>query len=283
MKSARVLGNTMRYVEVGSGPPVLFLHGNPTSSYLWRRVLGPVADLGYRCLALDLIGMGQSDRPALEYRLTDHITHVEGFLDAVGLARPVVVGHDWGAVIGLDLARRHPDRIRGVAVCEGHLHPIDSWADMDDGGRELFSTLRQPVVGERMVIDENFFVETVLPSGVARTLSADEMDSYRQPFLEPVARRPIWRWIQEIPIEGQPADVAAIVTANQDVLTDPRMPTLVLHGEPGAVIGHREVQWCRAHGRGMTIVGVGVGTHFLPEDQPAAIAGAIGRWLATDF
>jgi haloalkane dehalogenase len=274
-----VLKSQLHYREVGSGPVVLFLHGNPTSSYLWRNVLGRVAEDGWRCMALDLIGMGRSGKPDLEYRLVDHIRYVDAFIDAIGLSEVALVGHDWGAVIALDRLRRFPERTRGVAFLEGHIHPVATWDDMGDGAA-LFRQLRTPGLGEQLIFEDNVFLETVLQSGTARRLSAAEMDAYRSPFPDPESRRPILRWVQEIPIEGEPSDVAAVVTANQDVLADPDRPTLLIHAEPGAVIGLAEVEWCRRNGRAMTISSVGSGTHFLPEDHPSEIARATRRWLA---
>ncbi|GAA1709807.1 haloalkane dehalogenase [Kribbella yunnanensis] len=281
MRSAtvEVRGSWLHYVEVGAGDPVLFLHGNPTSSYLWRNVIDEVARAGWRCIALDLIGMGGSGKPILDYRLVDHLGYVEAFIDALGLSDLTVVGHDWGAVIALDHARRFRSRVRRVAFMEGHLHAIDRWSDLDEGSRELFQRLRTPGVGEQLIIQENFFVEEVLPAGILRTLSQEELDAYRAPYRDPAARLPVWRWPQEIPIEGVPADVAAIVTANQAVLADPELPKLLLHATPGAVIGPAEVAWCREHGRALTIVDIGPGTHFLPEDRPAEIAAALSEWL----
>ncbi|MFF1819067.1 haloalkane dehalogenase [Kribbella sp. NPDC058245] len=281
MKSARVevLGSWLQYVEVGAGDPVLFLHGNPTSSYLWRKVVGAVARTGRRCIALDLIGMGDSGKPAIDYRLVDHLSFVEAFVETLGLSELTLVGHDWGAVIALDYARRFRDRVRGVAFLEGHLHPIDRWSDLDEGGRELFHKLRTPGVGEQLIIQENFFVEEVLPAGILRTLSQEELDAYRAPYRDPAARLPVWRWPQEIPIEGVPADVAAIVTANQSVIADPDLPKLLLHATPGAVIGPAEVAWCREHGQALTIVDLGPGSHFLPEDRPTEIVAALTDWL----
>lgn len=274
-----VRGSWLHYLEVGGGDPVLFLHGNPTSSFLWRNVIGRVARVGRRCIALDLIGMGASGKPDLEYRLADHISYVDAFVAAMGLSNLTLVGRDWGAVIVLDHARRFPDRVRGVAFLEGHIHPIARWEDMDEGSRGLFQQLRTPGLGEQMIIGDNFFIETVLPAGVVRALSSQEMDAYRGPFRDRSVRGPMWRWPQEIPIEGTPADVTALVRANQGVIADPGTPKLLLHANPGAVIGPTEVAWCRDHGQALTIVDVGHGTHFLPEDRPDEIAAALCGWL----
>lgn len=274
-----VLGSWLHYRDVGDGPPVLFLHGNPTSSYLWRHVLGPVARAGWRCIALDLIGMGASGKPAIDYRLADHQVFLDAFLDALGLAPAAVVGHDWGAVLALDLLGRRPDRVRGVAVMEGHLHPVERWSDLDPGARELFGALRTPHVGEQMALHDNVFVEQVLPSGVLRRLTGAEMTAYRAPFPDPDSRRPVLRWAREIPIEGRPADVTALVERNQRVLATTTAPALLLHGIPGAVVTSTEVAWCRTHCPRLEVVDIGPGTHFLPEDRPDRISAALTSWL----
>jgi haloalkane dehalogenase len=269
----------MAYLEIGTGEPVLFLHGNPTSSLLWREVIGPVADGGRRCLALDLVGMGRSGKPEIEYRLVDHIRYVDGFVEALDLTGLSIVGHDWGAVIALDHARRFPDRVRAVAFMEGHIHPVRHWSDLDAGGRDMFQRLREPGTGEQMVMQENFFIEVVLPGGMLRSPSEEEMQAYREPFLDPASRIPMLRWPREIPIEGFPADVGELIMANQKVIGDPLLPKLLLSATPGAVITETEVAWCRENGRSLTIAHVGAGTHFLPADQPEAITAQLCRWL----
>lgn len=221
--------------------------------------------------------MGASGKPECPYRLRDHIRYVDAFLASLG-PDVALVGHDWGAVIALDQARRFPHRTHAVAFLEGHIHPIRTWADLGDGA-ELFRRLREPDIGETMVLTDNVFIESVLPSGMLRTLTAEDWDAYRAPFADPSSRWPMLRWVQEIPIEGEPADVADLITANQGVITDPAVSKLLLHGDPGAVIGAAEVDWCRRHGRSIDIVGVGAGSHFLPEDRPREIAEALIRWL----
>jgi haloalkane dehalogenase len=258
---------------------VLFVHGNPASSFLWRRVLPGLVGSA-RCVAVDLIGMGRSGKPDIGYGFADHAAYLEAFADQLKLRDVTVVGHDWGAVLGLDLLRRRPDVVGRIAVCEGHLHPFDRWEDMGPGAGELFSQLRTPGVGEQLVLQENFFVEQVLPAGMNRPLTAAEHDVYRDPFQTPRDRLPVLRWIQQIPVGGDPADVDAAVRRNQDTLLRSRAPRLLLHGEPGSVVGPAEVDWCRRHGDGLEIVNVGVGTHFLPEDQPQAISQALAAWLA---
>lgn len=279
-KIIAVNGSPMHYLEVGAGDPILFLHGNPTSSYLWRNVIPHVAGHG-RCIAVDLIGMGRSGKPQIAYRLADHIAHIDAFIDTLGLTDLTLVMHDWGVAIGLHFLARFPKRVRAIALMEGHIRTIDSWSHFDAGARAMFQRLRTEDVGRKLVIEDNFFIETVLPSGVQRALSATEMDAYRTPYREPRDREPLWRWPNEIPIEGYPADVHAIVSDNNATLATSPIPKLLLHAHPGAVIGPAEVAWCRRTLSNLTIVDLGPGTHFLPEDHPDAIGTALARWLGT--
>lgn len=276
-KTVNVKDSFLHYLEAGTGNPIVFLHGNPTSSYLWRNVIPHVEDKR-RCLALDLIGMGASGKPDTEYRLTDHINYVEAFIGALALENITLVLHDWGVAIGFTLLRRHPERIRAVAFLEGHLGPIGSWNDWDEGSRELFQDIRTEGRGERLILEENLFVETVLPSGIVRELSEDEMAAYRAPFPDAASRRPILREVRDIPIEGEPEDVQGIMEENQRYLTNSDVPKLLLYAHPGAIIGPEEVAWCRDL-RNLTAVDVGEGLHFLPEDRPGEIGRALRGWL----
>jgi len=257
----------------------LFLHGNPTSSFLWRRVLPGLTGSAW-CVAVDLIGMGRSGKPDIGYGFAEHAAYLEAFADQLALRDVTVVGHDWGAVLGLDLLRRRPDVVGRIAVCEGHLHPFGRFEEMGAGAAELFSRLRTPGTGEQLVLAENFFVEQVLPAGMNRTLTAAEHDAYREPFPTPRDRLPVLRWIQQIPVDGDPADVEEVIRRNQEVLLHGPAPRLLLHGEPGSVVGPAEVDWCRRESAGLEIVSVGAGTHFLPEDQPEAFSHALAVWLA---
>lgn len=280
-RSLPVLDSTMSFIADGSGPLVMLLHGNPTSSHLWRNVIPNLARLGYRVIAVDLIGMGLSGPSRRGYRLVDHLAYLEAFVDTLDAPELVLVGHDWGGVMALALARSRRKSVRGVAVLEAHLHPIASWSDMSEADREMFSQLRAPGSGEQAIIGENFFVEVVLPSGIVRRLGATEHDGYRAPFIDAESRAPILQWVREIPIGGEPADVAQIIVRNQDVLQDADLPTLLLHGAPGALVGEAEVQWCATYGRAMTLAAIGEGTHFLPEDRPSEIVEALAVWLRT--
>lgn len=277
---APVHGLRMAYRELGTGDPVVFLHGNPTSSYLWRHVLPRVAPHG-RCLAPDLVGMGASDKlPAGSgYRFVEHRSHLDALLEELDVrARVVLVGHDWGGVLAMDWARRHPDAVRGVAYLETLVAPV-SWSDPHAPDRDLFGPLRSPA-GERLVLEENLFVETVLPAGTARRLTEEEMDAYRAPYREPgESRRPTLTWPREIPIDGEPADVAEIVARNAEWMAASPVPKLFVNGDPGALLVGALRERCRRWPtqREVTVPGL----HFLPEDSPGPIADALVAWIPT--
>jgi len=279
---SEVRGLRMAYREAGSGPPIVFLHGNPTSSFLWRNIIDPIAHHG-RCLAPDLIGMGASD-PLPDsgpdrYRFLDHREHLDALLTTIGADREVViVGHDWGAVLGIDWARRHPNAVRGIAYMETLVAPV-SWNDQNAPDPDLFRPLRTDA-GEQMVLHDNVFVEKVLPAGTRRTLTDDEMAAYRAPYRQPgESRRPTLTWPREIPIDGHPADVHAIVAANARWMATSSVPKLFLNGDPGALLTGPLRQQCRTwpHQREVTVPGL----HFLPEDAPHEIAIALDNWIAT--
>jgi haloalkane dehalogenase len=270
----------MHHVEGGTGPPVVFLHGNPTSSHLWRDVLPRIA-AGRRLIALDLIGMGASGKPDIDYTLPEHIDHVDAFLDALGLDEIVFVAHDWGAAICLELLRRHPDRIAGIAVMEGHLRPLHSWAEFDPGGRETFRRLREPGTGERMALEDNFLIEKLLPTALRRRLSPVNLEVYRQPYPDPSSRRPLLQWTREIPIGGQPEHSTTILNEAWEHLRTSAVPKLLIHATPGAVVTASTVQLCRRSLRNLTVTDIGAGAHFLPEDRPAEVADAVNRWIRT--
>jgi haloalkane dehalogenase len=269
------VGTRIAYREAGSGPPVVFLHGNPTSSYLWRDVLEPVAAIA-RCIAPDLIGMGESG-PSSSYRFVDHRRYVEQFLGEL-TSEVILVGHDWGGVLATDWARRHPDAVKGIAYLETLVAPV-TWDSPNAPAPELFRRLRSPE-GERLVLEENVFIEVVLPSGTMRKLSDDELAAYRAPYVEPgESRRPMLTWAREIPIDGTPADVHDIVAANAAWMAQSRVPKLFINGDPGALLTGPLRELCRRwpNQREVTVPGL----HFLPEDSAAAIAAALLDWIPT--
>lgn len=264
--------------EVGHGDPVVFLHGNPTSALLWREVLPLLADR-WRCVAPDLIGMGGSDRlPGTgdaRYAFAVHRTFLDATLDALGLGGAVLVGHDWGGVLAVDRARRHP--VRALAYLEAGVVPV-SWRDGTGPDEDLFGALRS-AAGEQMVLQDNVFVEQVLQAGTVRPLAAAELAAYRAPFDEPgEGRRAMLSWARQIPIDGEPAVVHDVVSAGADWLTTSAVPKLLIRGEPGAVVRGAVLDRVRTFAA-QTEVGV-PGTHFLPHDSPREIAAGLRAWLS---
>ncbi len=275
-RRVRVHDTEMSFVDVGEGRPVVFLHGNPTSAYLWRNVIPHLAGTG-RCLAPDLVGMGRSgSAPGGGYRFGDHVRYLDAWFDAVGLVQDVTrVLHDWGSALGFHWAARHPERVRAIAYMEALVQPR-RWEDFHAGRDALFRALRSPE-GERLVLDGNFFVETVLPRSVLRPLADEEMEAYRAPFVEREARRPTLAWPRELPIEGEPADVAAAVAAYGAWLARSPLPKLFINAEPGALLTGRARDFCRTwpNQREVTVKGI----HYLQEDSPDEIGTAIREFV----
>ena len=276
-----VLGQTMAYIEVGVGDPIVFLHGNPTSSYLWRNVIPYMRDLG-RCIAPDLIGMGDSsklpDSGPASYTFVEHRRYLDALLDGLGVQeRVTLVVHDWGSALGFDWANRHRDGVKGVAYLEALVRP-STWAEFPSEARPMFEALRSPA-GEAMVLEQNVFVERGLPGSVLRQLTEEEMAEYRRPFVEPgESRRPTLTWPRQIPIDGEPADVDAIVRSYSQWLSTSQIPKLFIKGEPGAVLGSGPgVDFCRSWPQQTEVTVAGI--HYLQEDSPDAIGQTVADWL----
>ncbi|MCB1246246.1 MAG: haloalkane dehalogenase [Acidimicrobiia bacterium] len=274
-----VLGSTMAFVDVGAGDPVVFLHGNPTSSFLWRDVIPHLSD-HYRCIAPDLIGMGDSaklDGPNPDrYRFVEHRRYLDALFDALDLGdRVTLVVHDWGSGLGFDWANRHRDRVVGIAYMEAIVRPV-SWDEWPAPSRGIFEGFRSDA-GEGLILERNLFVERVLPGSVIRTLTDAEMDEYRRPFLEPgESRRPTLAWPREIPIDGEPADVTAIVASYAEWLETSRVPKLLIEAEPGAILTGSQLDDCRRWPNQTRTKVPGI--HFLQEDSSEAIGIAVRGW-----
>ncbi len=279
VQRAAVLGLEMAYVDVGSGDPIVLQHGNPTSSYLWRNVIPHLVGLG-RCIAPDLIGMGDSaklrDSGPDRYTFVEHRRYFDALLEQLGVRENVtLVIHDWGSALGFDWARRHPDAVRGIAYMEAIVRPM-TWSEWPDAARKVFQGFRS-AAGDAMVLDNNVFVERVLPGSVLRSLSDAEMEVYRRPFRNAGEdRRPTLSWPRQIPLDGEPADVAAIVQSYADWLARCDVPKLFIDADPGAILIGRQREFCRAWPH-QTEVRV-AGSHFLQEDSPDAIGQAIADW-----
>jgi haloalkane dehalogenase len=276
-RRAAVLDTEMAYVSAGAGAPVVFLHGNPTSSYLWRNVI-PWVERDHHCLAPDLVGMGDSGKsPAGSYRFADHARYLDAWFEAMGLSGAVtLVMHDWGSALGFHWAHRHPDRVRALVYMEALVRPV-TWDEWPEAARKVFQGMRGPA-GEEMVLTKNVFVERILPASVLRGLGEAEMAVYRRPYLEPgESRRPTLTWPREIPIDGEPADVVAIVDGYARWLSTSAVPKLFVNAEPGSILTGAQRDFCRAWPNQQEIT-VG-GNHFIQEDSPAEIGQAIAAFL----
>jgi haloalkane dehalogenase len=275
-----VLDRRMAYVEMGEGKPIVFQHGNPTSSYLWRNIMPHVADLG-RCVALDLIGMGHSDKlddsGPERYTFREHRRYFDAALDALGIPADVtLVLHDWGSALGFDWARRHRAAVHGICFMEAIVRPL-TWDEWPEAARSVFRGFRSEA-GEQMVLENNLFVERVLPGSVLRKLTEAEMAVYRRPFQEPGEdRRPTLTWPRQIPIDGEPADVVEIVQRYADWLCRSEVPKLFINADPGAILIGPQREFCRSWPN-LTEVTV-TGSHFIQEDSPDQIGEALRRWI----
>ncbi len=277
---ATVNGKRMAYHERGSGDAIVFLHGNPTSSYLWRNIVPHVEHLG-RVIVPDLIGQGDSDKlddtgPG-SYRFVEHREYLDGLLDELDIGGNVtLVIHDWGSALGFDWANRHRDRMKGICYMEAIVRPV-TWDEWPDAATRIFQGFRSEA-GEDMVIEKNLFIEAVLPGSIIRDLSDAEMDEYRRPFVEKDHRRPTLTWPREIPISGEPADVVEIAQDYADWLSASDLPKLFINAEPGAILKGPQLEFCRSWPN-QTEVTV-AGNHFVQEDSPDEIGRAIADWYA---
>lgn len=272
-----VHGSNMHYVEEGEGDPILFLHGQPTSSYLWRNIIPHLAKSG-RCIAPDLIGFGKSDKPDIEYRFFDHAKYIDGFIEKLELKNITLVIHDWGSGLGFHYANRNKDNVKALAFMEAILTVIPSWDMFPPALKDLFQAFRTPEVGWDMIVNKNMFIEQVLPGAIVRKLSDVEMSTYREPFSDVGSRKPVWRWPNEIPIEGDPADVNEAVNNYSQWLQESELPKLLFYATPGALIPAPMVEWCRQNLRNLTAVDIGQGIHYLQEDNPHTIGEELAGW-----
>ncbi|UTV56005.1 haloalkane dehalogenase [Burkholderia arboris] len=281
MATLSVLGSTMYYEEQGAGRPVVFLHGNPTSSHVWRKVMAEMPAAG-RLLAPDLIGMGQSGKPSIRYDFDDHARYLDAWFDAAGLSDVVLVGHDWGGSLALDWAARHPGRVAGVAFMETVVRPM-TWADFPGPARERFEALRTPGTGEAIVLGSNDFLEKSLAATILHPLAAEDLNVYRAPYQTRESRLPLLQWPRAFPIDGLPKTVVERVDAYDSWLAaslDVPKLLLTFDGPPGTLlIGEEAIGWCETYIAGLSVAGCGPARHNAPEDQPAAIAAAVIDWM----
>src|SRR5712671_6424864 len=274
-----VLNSEMAYREAGrmDAPVALFLHGNPTSSYIWRNIIPLVAPVAH-CIAPDLIGFGQSGKPDIEYRVADHARYLDAFLDYAEISSAFVVAQDWGTALAFLLAARRPEFIRGLAFME-FIRPLPSWDGFVPGAAETFQNFRTPGIGEEMILENNFFVEAVLPGATVRKLTEEEMSVYRAPFSTPESRRPTWRFPNEIPIAGEPADVYSSLEKAHEALAQSTYPKLLFAGNPGAIVSPAFAESFAKGLKNCRLVQLSSGLHYLQEDHPDVIGANIKEWL----
>ncbi len=275
-KRVAVLGTEMAYVETGEGDPIVFLHGNPTSSYLWRNVM-PHVEAHARCLAPDLVGMGDSGgAPDASYRFVDHARYLDDWFEALELARNVtLVGHDWGGALGFYWAYRNPERVRSIVYMETIVRPL-SWEEWPEEARGIFQGLRSEK-GEGMILENNAFVESILPSSVLRDLTEEEMEVYRRPYTTDESRRPTLVWPRELPIDGEPEDVVEIVDSYSRWMAESELPKLFVNAEPGVILTGAQREFCRTwkNQEEVTVRGA----HFVQEDSPHEIGEAVASFI----
>ena len=278
-RTTRVKGLEMAWVEAGEGDPIVFVHGNPTSSYLWRNVIPHLEGLG-RCIAPDLIGMGDSQKLPESgpdaYRFVEHRDYLDALLDEIGVRSSVTwVVHDWGSALAFDWSNRHRDAVKGIAYMEAIVRPL-SWEEWPEAATQIFRGFRSPT-GDAMVLERNVFVENVLPASVQRGLGEAEMQVYRRPYLEAgESRRPTLTWPRQIPLDGEPDDVTRIASEYAEWLASSPVPKLFVNAEPGAILIGAQREFCRGWPN-QTEVTVG-GSHFIQEDSPDEIGSAVANW-----
>jgi len=281
-KFVEVLGKRIAYVEMGEGDPIIFQHGNPTSSYLWRNIMPPIANLG-RCIALDLVGMGDSDKldhsGPDSYTFVEHRKYLDGALEGLGIADNVTwIIHDWGSALGFDWCNRHRNSVRGIAYMEAIVRPV-TWEEWPADARPVFQAMRSPA-GDEMVLEKNTFIERILPGSTLNGIEEEAMEVYRRPYLEPgESRRPTLTWPRQIPIEGEPADVVEIVHAYSQWMAENDIPKLFVNAEPGAITTGKPREFCRTWKNQQEVTVAG--SHFIQEDSPDEIAEAIRKWLVS--
>jgi len=277
----QVLGKTIAYREMGAGDPIVLLHGNPTSSYLWRDVMPALAPLG-RVIAPDLIGHGDSDKlPASEgddrYSFATSYRYLDGLLQALGITEKVtLVIHDWGSALGFHWAQKHPGAVRGIAYMEAVVMPLPTWDDWPEKARGIFQGFRSPK-GEDLILNRNLFIEAVLPSSIMRPLTDEEMATYRAPFADAPDRQVMLNWPREIPIAGEPPHMVALVQSYADWLAQSTIPKLFINADPGSILVGAQRDFCRTWPNQTEVTVKGL--HFVQEDSGADIGRAVALWL----
>jgi len=276
-----IAGNNIHYLEEGIGDPVLFIHGCPTSSYLWRNII-PFVSTSHRTVAFDLIGMGKSDKPEKKQDFSQNYMILEQFIQSLKLENITLVLHDWGAALGFEYARNHPNNVKAISFMEGVLppkFPQSSFASMGAEVGDLFKAFRDPVQGQELLIKQNYFIENTLPCFVNRTLDEIAWENYRRPFLKEEERTALLVWPSELPIEGEPVRNIELMSKIELFMQNSKHPMLLLYSDPGTLIPPENVPWYQSRIKNLDTIFVGQGTHFIQEDEPALIGESISAWL----
>lgn len=277
-KYINIRGSKMHYLEQGEeGDPIVFLHGMPTSSYAWRNIIPMLSDQA-RCIAPDLIGMGRSDKPDIDYRIFDHIAYIDDFIAALGLKNITFVLHGWGSVVGFDHAYRHERNIKALAFFESHVRPTTDWNMLSLPVQQLASLLKRPGASYRAIVQQNYLVKKLLPKGVMRTLSPDEIAEYAKPFPTTESRKPLWQYVQDLPLGQGPEDVVALIDRYSKWLEKTPIPKLMLYAIPGFITTVATVQWARDHLKNLTLVGLDDVLHFAQESVPELFSEKLKDW-----
>ena len=278
MPEIPILDSTVHYEDSGSGTALVFLHGNPASSRIWRNVLSGVGP--GRLLAPDLIGMGRSGKPDIDYSFADHARYLDAWFDALDLDRVVLIGHDWGGALAFDWAARHPDRVLGLAFLESIVKPM-AWEDLSPQARKRSATIRTPGAGEELVLDQNLFVRQAFSGGVLTPVGDDELAAYLAPYPTRDSRRPILAWARQMPLGGEPAElVARIDDYDKWLASSTHVPKLLMtfEGSPTLLIDEKLAGWCATNIAALELVPCGRAGHHAHEDRPGEIAAAISAW-----
>ena len=276
-----VLGSTISYLEQGDGDTVLFIHGNPSSAYLWRNII-PYATKTHRAIAVDLIGMGHSGKPDIEYSYADHDRYLDAFIEKMDLSDITIVAHDWGAALAWDFARKNPDKVSKIAFMEGVLPPAFPQASYEAMGEEMggmFKAMRDEVQGYEMIMEGNMFVNAILPQMINRPLGSQAREEYGAPYQNIEARLPTWAWPKEVPIGGEPAGNVKLMQDIESFMSETDMPVLLAYAEPGVLVPPKAVPYYTGLIKNIETSFVGQGLHFIQEDQPHSIGRAIEDWL----
>jgi haloalkane dehalogenase len=271
----------VHYIDKGNGQPMLFLHGNPTSSYLWRNVI-PRLENSFRCIAPDLPGMGKSGKPYPNFRFITHYSYIEAFINKLGLNNIVLILHDWGSAIGFHYSMKYPDNIKGIVFMESL---VKTWKkkELKLHHRIGFQLLRTPLIGEILIYGFNAFLNIIFPSLIRKKLTQEEMKEYKKPFNKTRDRKPMLVWPREIPIDGKPADVTAMVNNYSEFIQKAGFPKLMIYANPGAIINQQVKDWCDENISNLSTYYLGKGYHFIQEDYPEKIGDLINEWYNETF